>query len=59
MVKIVWTELAMEDLKSIYDFIAKDSNIYADRLIEKIISRVDQLENFFKSGRVVPEFDSE
>ncbi|MCX6323321.1 MAG: type II toxin-antitoxin system RelE/ParE family toxin, partial [Sphingobacteriales bacterium] len=30
-----------------------------DRLVEKIIERVDQLQNFNKSGRVVPEFNSE
>ena len=59
MVKVVWTEIAIDDLKSIHDFISKDSKIYADRLIEKIIARVDQIENFPKAGRVVPEFDSE
>jgi addiction module RelE/StbE family toxin len=57
MVKIIWTELALEDLKNIYDFIAKDSKVYANRIIEKIISRVDQLEQFPKSGRIVPEID--
>lgn len=59
MVKIVWTEHAIEDLKSIHDYISKDSSIYADRQVDKIITRVDQLENFPCSGRVVPEFNSE
>lgn len=58
MVKIVWTDLAIEDLRSIHEFITKDSKRYADRYIEKLITRVDQLENFPKSGRVVPEFNS-
>jgi toxin ParE1/3/4 len=57
MVKIVWTDLAIEDLRSIHEFISKDSKRYADRYVEKLISRVDQLENFPKSGRIVPEFD--
>ena len=57
MVKIIWTELAIEDLKSIHEYISKDSKRYADRFVEKLIERVDQLENFPKSGRVVPEFD--
>lgn len=39
--------------------ISKDSKHYAERLIEKIIERVDQLEGFPKSGRVVPGFESE
>lgn len=58
MVKIVWTEFALEDLRLIHDYIAKDSKTYADRLIDKLIARVDQLETFPKSGRVVPEFDN-
>jgi len=57
MVKVIWTDFAIEDLKSIHEFISKDSNRYADRFIEKLINRVDQLENFPKSGRVVPEFN--
>jgi addiction module RelE/StbE family toxin len=58
MVKIIWTEIAIEDLKLIHEYISNDSKLYADRFIEKMINRVDQLENFPKSGRIVPEFDS-
>jgi toxin ParE1/3/4 len=49
---------AIDDLRSIHDYISKDSILYADRFVDKIINRVSQLENFPKSGRVVPEFDS-
>ena len=59
MVKIVWTELAIEDLRSIHEYISKDSKRYADRHIDKLISRVEQLENNPNSGRVVPEFNNE
>ncbi len=59
MVKVLWTELALTDLKSIHEYISKDSKSYADKFIDKIIGRVDQLEAFPKSGRKVPEFDSE
>ena len=58
MAKIIWSELALDDLKNIYDYISKDSIIYANRVIEKIILRIDQLENFPKSGRVVPELNN-
>jgi len=44
MVKLIWTEIALEDLRLIHEYISKDSKIYADRFIEKLISRVDQLE---------------
>ena len=57
MVKILWTEFAIEDLRSIHEYISKDSKRYADRFVEKLILRVDQLETFPKSGRVVPEFN--
>lgn len=59
MVKVIWTEFALDDLKSIHEYISKDSKPYADKFVEKLISRVDQLENFPKSGRITPEFDSE
>lgn len=59
MVKIIWTDFAIEDLKFIHSYISKDSIVSADKLIEKIISRADQLELFPNSGRVVPEFNSE
>ena len=59
MVTVIWTEIAMEDLQLIHEYISKDSKLYADRFVEKLIKRVDQLENFPKSGRVVPEFNSE
>ena len=59
MVDIIWTEYATGDLRSIHEYISKDSKVYADRQVDKIIKRVDQVRTFPKSGRVVPEFDSE
>jgi addiction module RelE/StbE family toxin len=59
MVEIIWTEFAIEDLRLIHEYISKESKVYADRQIDKIINRVDQITNFPRSGRVVPEFNSE
>jgi addiction module RelE/StbE family toxin len=59
MVKIVWSNLAVSDLKTIHKYIQKDSFTYANRVVENIISRIEQLENFPNSGRIVPEFDNE
>jgi toxin ParE1/3/4 len=56
MVRVIWTEFAIEDLKIIHSYIAKDSNSYANSFIEKLLTRVKQLERFPKSGRIVPEF---
>lgn len=59
MVKIVWTDEAIDDLKSIHDYISKDSINNAIRFSNKILDKTDVLINFPKSGRIVPEFGSE
>lgn len=59
MVKIIWSDLAIEDLKSIHEYISKDSPFYASKMVENILDRVEQLENFPISGRIVPEFKSD
>jgi addiction module RelE/StbE family toxin len=59
MAKIKWTNLALDDLRDIHDYVAQDSPKYADRLMDKIIERVDVLEQHPKIGRKVPEFDKE
>ncbi len=56
MVKIKWANLALEDLKTIYEYVAQDSPKYVDRLMDKIISRVDVLKTNPQIGRKVPEF---
>jgi plasmid stabilization system protein ParE len=57
MVQISWSDLAVDDLRSIYDFIANDSAFYAERQIARFIERTEQLMAFPESGRVVPEFN--
>ena len=55
MAEITWTRSALHDLKLIHQYISEDSNYYADRFILKLISRVDVLDKFPLSGRMVPE----
>jgi plasmid stabilization system protein ParE len=38
MVKIIWTQLALADLKNIHDYISTESPVYANRMIEKLIA---------------------
>jgi len=59
MAKIIWTDFAIEDLKSIHEYISKDSRSYANRFIDKVIARVDQLQVFPQSGKIVSEFGKE
>ncbi|MFN8712802.1 MAG: type II toxin-antitoxin system RelE/ParE family toxin [Bacteroidota bacterium] len=55
MAQVKWSKRALSDLRFIYDYIAIDSVFYAERYINKLISRVDQLETLPESGRIVPE----
>ncbi|MBE7440589.1 MAG: type II toxin-antitoxin system RelE/ParE family toxin [Spirochaetales bacterium] len=52
---VVWTRPALEDLKSIFDYIGRDSDRYARRVTEEIVNRCQILERFPEIGRVVPE----
>ncbi len=57
MVKIRWTELSVDDLKSIRDYIAQDSVRYASITINRIYDRAQILSNQPLAGRIVREFD--
>ena len=54
-----WTEPALVDLESIWDFIKRDSEYYASQFIGKIIDAVESLKTFPEMGRNVPETESE
>ncbi len=56
MVKIVWTELSISDLKEIFDYIAEDSIRYASITANKIYQRVQPIIENPYIGRMVPEF---
>ncbi len=55
MVRIEWNEIALEDLKEIHDYIARDSNNYANLFVKKLYDAVQNLKDFPKIGRIVPE----
>jgi toxin ParE1/3/4 len=57
MVKIVWTELSITDLKEIFDYIADDSIRYATITANKIYNRVQPISDNPYIGRIVPEFN--
>ena len=59
MAEIIWSKCALEDLRSIFDFIARDSLQYANKQVDRIIERVNILHKFQKAGRVVPEFEND
>ncbi len=57
MVKIIWTEQAVSDLKDILDYISKDPRQYAENQIRRIKSRTILLKTRPECGRIVPEVD--
>ena len=59
MVKIKWTQNAIQDLNDIGDYISKDSIRYAELTVEKLFNSVDILEQNPFAGKMVPEFEDE
>ena len=57
MVRINWTIQAKSDLKSIADYIAKDSTQFAKLQVVKIRNRTQVLKSHIRVGRVVPEIN--
>jgi len=53
---IRWTLRASLDLDSIHDFVARTSAENAAHLAENLVAAVDQLSDFPRLGRTVPEF---
>jgi toxin ParE1/3/4 len=50
---------AIESLRNLHGYIAKDSEIYASNFVQRIVLAVEKLTNFPRLGRVVPEADEE
>ena len=55
MVKIIWTQRSLNDLKSITEYIAKDSVKYASLTLQRILDVTNYLETNPRIGRMVPE----
>ena len=55
MGKVIWSEDALKDIKSIFDYISKDSMDRAALFIERLIEATDRLEEFPYSGRIIKE----
>jgi len=50
-----WTDLAVENLADIHDYVSRTSPGYATLIIDRLIRRSEQIGTFPHSGRVVPE----
>ena len=57
--KLIWSPQAIEDIKAIAEYIARDSSIYAESTVERIFQAPERLIQFPKLGRIVPEKNDE
>jgi len=57
--KVHWTDNSIDHLLGIYEYIARNSQIYAKRTVDRIIRRSEQIAEFPMSGRKVPEYEAE
>ena len=55
MAEVIWSASALSDLKDIFEFIAKDSPYYAEKYVNKLSEKAQQLIEFPSRGKVVPE----
>jgi len=55
MSKVVWSPSALDDLKIIHEYIARDSSSYANKFTECVFNATERLLIFPQSGRIVPE----
>ncbi len=53
--KIIWPPLAIDRVAEIAQYIAQDSQNSAQKWIELTFKAVERLDQFPKSGRIVPE----
>jgi len=56
--KVHWTRNAIGHLPNIYEYISLNSPTYANRTVDKITRRSEQIANQPYSGRKVPEYDA-
>ncbi len=58
MARVAWSARARDDLRGIFDYIARDSPRAADAMVDRLIGATERLEEFPESGRLLPEFPS-
>ena len=55
MAEVTWTQQALDDLEAVCLYIARDAPGYATVFAERAFRAVAHLEEFPRSGRIVPE----
>jgi plasmid stabilization system protein ParE len=53
-----WTHTAIKHLLAIHEHIAQNAPVYAQRMVDRLTMRSEQIGTFPQSGRTVPEYGS-
>ncbi len=54
---VIWSKPAKQDLKQIFEYIARDSRFYAKKVVNNIAEKSISLDLSPQRGRVVPEIN--
>lgn len=54
--QVVWSRRALGDLKALVQYIARDNRTVAKRFGNLVVSKVDEVIQFPRMGRMVPEY---
>jgi addiction module RelE/StbE family toxin len=57
--RVHWTDNALKHLLDIYEYISHNSALYAERMVDRLTKRSEQIAGFPMSGRNVPEYPGE
>jgi len=55
---VVWTKNALNHLTDIYEYISRDSERYAKRMVDRSTARSKQIGSFPQLGQTVAEYDN-
>ena len=50
--EVVWSPAALEDVESLAEYIARDSEFYARAVVDKILDTARKLKDFPSAGRI-------
>lgn len=56
MVPIEWSIPALDDLREVFQYIARDSQEYAKATVERITAAVARLAQWPQTGEILPQF---
>ena len=57
MTRLTWSPRSIRDLESIREYITRDSPLYADLVVQRLVHAPERLQQFPEASCIVPERD--